>query len=1142
MAIPSLIHELFARNKFKYISADIENTGNGIWLKYDNVLNPDNKKLSQLKFIELLHFIVNNSVAANKKSVNYLLWSDVDGFWYFKTLDSLIKEKNNFHTLYINPDLPLDDKISNLIVIKSNDNIANLESKIFYSSYKRIDPDYTNAYLDFTDTNIGTTSTIEFYDYIKDFSTTQHIYNNPLITKEQFHLTVNKTQDNSLTNIQETYYGYFDTNQYNTSTPVWWDYLGKKNDKHNNISWQTQFDITNLSFPLFHKIHTEIRVPLIQKRLDFNRLKNIKRKWEAYRCVVCCMDQPIGSAKDLLDFQAATNDPFGNTFTQLFGPNGLFMNKPYDVDYISLGHQSNAPYGVIAAGSFTDQFNYDKTKDNNPDQNGLSLSRDLSKAPYNQTIGQFYNLGNESSPQILRYKTQIIDNGILQYTQKIDDNKKRLVVIKEFIEKVDSWIEESILFIQGNLTPCVNCHDSQNTLKTLTDVNNYWSRLRHSSNNNLNDFFTNNQEDLAFYGHVIDTKCGYDARYGGPDIPVFQKNIAAEDSHNNHGSTGPSMFVEGIGNIPYFEIPQYNCLKTINFAYDWSEEDNPNDIITKYQEIYKSLVVPLYEDIFGVKHQELPLWAKKCSENIYMKGQTQGPTADYYNIQSNWSTKEKCIGSDCYNEYCFNPNILLALKQIAARQFNILKVENFLLKKIQTAIVSGISDKWLTQYTEWVNRKAFFHSKQPGTAILKGPLDKGYRGTTLTQPLSLQGIKRITRKDIRGSRYEILAKARGITGATMGNWLYNIFFDEGNGGSTANLSGNTANPYYEQKYKTNEWFFSDRYTFRKKSLDTRIKYYSNHYTGGLETEYTFKEILNTTEIYGISGDGIFTSTDQPTIPGIIAQDFVYSFNIFTVNQTTKPANLKREEIASYMRIEFDVPIGLDRIQDFPDGFVRNAGVEYFLPYLVSLTSGPMGRQAIRNNVAIIGMDPYGFDVAIKKMKVNSDDMKNSWWWENGNSEKSQTELSRNGMELWPEPMFETKFPYYAADSRGIYSYSSSYSGYESNDLKWNHTEDHHKRSAEVDPERRKTSMGSNLLMSSHRKIKPHRSWWSFHLPHNIFIPQKLYSILTTDLSNVFKHGYHNIGNAPSDEFDGWLAFNPIEIDNLLHNTNFNNIE
>ena len=143
----------------------------------------------------------------------------------------------------------------------------------------------------------------------------------------------------------------------------------------------------------------------------------------------------------------------------------------------------------------------------------------------------------------------------------------------------------------------------------------------------------------------------------------------------------------------------------------------------------------------------------------------------------------------------------------------------------------------------------------------------------------------------------------------------------------------------------------------------------------------------------------------------------------------KPPNLKKEEISSYVRIEFLNPIGLDRIKDFPNGFIRDAGSEYFLPYIVNLTPGPFGRQSVKCNAAVIGVDPYGFDVAVKKIK---DDLPTNqkllgidkgnyydWWNHDTGSVLSKTEYltsGYNGMDLWPEPGFETEYPYYAYDA------------------------------------------------------------------------------------------------------------------------------
>ena len=164
--IPSFISEFFDKNNFVYSPDDIEDTSNGMWLKYNNISNPSAKNLSQLRTIALLGEVTKNAVSVDKQSFNFLLWSDVDSKWHFESVSSLIKkakEENEPHRVFSIPDIPTQDKITEIVVQSSADNIQNLENKIFFSEYARIDPDYTNPYLDFTDTTSGTTSNIEKY-------------------------------------------------------------------------------------------------------------------------------------------------------------------------------------------------------------------------------------------------------------------------------------------------------------------------------------------------------------------------------------------------------------------------------------------------------------------------------------------------------------------------------------------------------------------------------------------------------------------------------------------------------------------------------------------------------------------------------------------------------------------------------------------------------------------------------------------------------------------------------------------------------------------------------------------------------------------------------------------------------------------
>ena len=85
--------------------------------------------------------------------------------------------------------------------------------------------------------------------------------------------------------------------------------------------------------------------------------------------------------------------------------------------------------------------------------------------------------------------------------------------------------------------------------------------------------------------------------------------------------------------------------------------------------------------------------------------------------------------------------------------------------------------------------------------------------------------------------------------------------------------------------------------------------------------------------------------------------------------------MELESYESYVRVEFMTPIGLGTLKDFPEGFIDTYGSEYFLPYIVLATAGPFGSQSARTNISVIGQDPYGFDLAIKKIK-NRDDFAN----------------------------------------------------------------------------------------------------------------------------------------------------------------------
>ena len=98
-------------------------------------------------------------------------------------------------------------------------------------------------------------------------------------------------------------------------------------------------------------------------------------------------------------------------------------------------------------------------------------------------------------------------------------------------------------------------------------------------------------------------------------------------------------------------------------------------------------------------------------------------------------------------------------------------------------------------------------------------------------------------------------------------------------------------------------------------------------------------------------------------------DYINHPDIYGIDvETDKPVPLKILEMDSYVRVEFESPIGEDSLELFPHGMDgRDAGSEYYSPYILIINKMPFPR-AKDTNIFILGQDPYGFDVAIKTTK------------------------------------------------------------------------------------------------------------------------------------------------------------------------------
>jgi hypothetical protein len=634
-------------------------------------------------------------------------------------------------------------------------------------------------------------------------------------------------------------------------------------------------------------------------------------------------------------------------------------------------------------------------------------------------------------------------------------------------------------------------------------------------------------------------------------------------------------YIDGLGEVPLLVLPKDEngrqmCMKCNNFLQ--------NDVDIEFDQLNCCNCTSDQSKTYVDFNTDPALgWCRECSKNKFMKTLAQyigteenwyfsyqftpgGGSAfadidDYIGPNGNVAVSRECLqNGDCYNKLCFNPLYLEVEKRRAEQEIKIIDAEIKLLQYAKNIFATGLAQSFQQQYSTWYNRKAFFYSKLPGKNVftdlstgLPGSINNG-RPNPIKTPKSLFNIKSIKRKSIRGSRYELLSRNKGITGAQIGPWLYNI-----------PLNG-SSNPYYSQKYNTNfspNSFRTTRNLFSNYKVVNSNKLndfpFSSRYapicTGiGIVTEKTFISApINSqvgssvvSAVTSIDNISILSQADLDVLGGAQPTGYQQTFNLYNISANSIPPNLKIEQLSSYVRVEFETPIGLESIQDFPDGFIRDAGTEYFLPYLVSISAGPTGRQTIRNNVVVIGQDPYGFDVAIKKSNVYDEETAKSHdWWNEYNKNLNDTSLSSNGMELWPEVGFETVFPYYVSEPKGWWWNSKWHHGENRVDIQKedvNSYDWYNGRSADVDPEYKESAHGSGYLQYSHRKIKPHRSWWSFHIPKNIFIPQELFHVLSKNLGDIDGDSSGILGDILAYKYKKYYWWYPDEMDRWLQLT------
>lgn len=1084
--IPGLINEIF--NKFGFEDYEIEPSYNGVWIRANELTYPWAKSKGQTSLEQLLKYITSYTVSKdNKNAINYFLWRDIDGY-HFKSVEKMIADSpliKNFYVLTNETTYPFAVKsiyeMSEANILKLSDN------NVFQSFYEKITPNYDEYYLDFVDNSQSYKRQIIDFNYHRDFETWTPIESNKILpdsTTTSVYSENGKKISQSL-RTDDTVYGYYSSSKLNTPFPQKWDHIGKTGDSRwNDIVFIPQYDMTELDIKTFYTIHKKIREPLRAKRAKYSYLKNLKRKWEVYRCSICCLSDRLGGIQDELDIariRGVTNPQDNVEFKLLFGPTGIFGDLGVN-------------YKVAAAGSFSDVYNYNSDVNINK---GITLSYDLNSAPFNESISDFYHI----NPDFSNYEKHIFENGFKQYDTEIAILNKRIVMINEFLSNVDSYIQVANQVVTENLV------DDDFRQYTPGDGP---SKINLDLTLPEGKWFTNNIGDL-----ILNSESGI------------------------------------------FELPQlvFECSKQkilyaggqSSYVYNFDSEDDQKN--ASYGDYFK------FFDYFN-KFTDLNF-------NPILPN----PYTDAFNKQISHINNKKAFCSDC-----INPVSLEVKKRLLSKQKIVVEQNIKLIQFIKTTLQEQFYEKWKQAKEEYLNRKAFFISKTEDKI-------KNIDENIISSNLSLFNIKSIQRKPVRGSRYEILARSRGIIDNKIGEYLHKIYFND----EEVDISEEGNHPYYDQQYKTNlgdSSFQSLPNPSRLKSIsdvltsnDPPLGQYGPSSLGKLQGFVETYENNYNSQSLTDRGLGNRDLDYQQKFLNANFDNYGDRYNIFKTNlQDKKPPVLKREEISSYVRIEFKQPIGIESLSDFPEGFVRNAGYEYFLPYIVSLTAGPNGRQTINQNIVVIGMDPYGFDVAMKRISDYKQDGEYYWWWSG---------LDSPQMDLWPEVAFETKYPYYTNYENNEYSNNSFFGLNETRDTfyllndNYYYTNDsksevisasninefildrkynqstfsygipeysdfkyRYSKNSRYDKNLKNTNNCSSYFLNSNKVTKACRNWWSFHIPSNIIIVPLFTDIFLSTLPINFPN-YENItlnntrsilGNQFNNEYDSFINRNRASVD------------
>jgi hypothetical protein len=310
---PGLVNELAKKyfntgsTEFSTSNKDmeIESTKNNIWLKNEQLMYPWSKETEPPSLLQLMSNLAENAVDESGSGCNFLFWQDFDG-WHFKSVNKIIDEYENipYGDAYERADIK-DKGIYHIIMgVSSKDEFVERgdpkilsfmssdeyqhydfwQNGVYSSFYEHIKPNYSDPYFDYLPFDKSHKRNTIKYNYHSD------AVKWPMIEKYAFLPDTIKTVNHTTVEVHDenNLYGYFST-PYNTQNP--YHHNLTKNDKSNNVLWQTMFDQTDLSINRVKAIRKDLNITVKDQLYGMEDVKaqeTKQEKWNVYRHSICC--------------------------------------------------------------------------------------------------------------------------------------------------------------------------------------------------------------------------------------------------------------------------------------------------------------------------------------------------------------------------------------------------------------------------------------------------------------------------------------------------------------------------------------------------------------------------------------------------------------------------------------------------------------------------------------------------------------------------------------------------------------------------------------------------------------------------------------------------------------------------------------